>query len=352
MPETTVLMTVYNGMPYLPLAIESILSQTYGDFEFLIVNDCSTDDSRKIILGYDDPRIRLIDNDENLGQTRSLNRGLEHTRTTLVARMDADDISHKNRMEKQVEYLKTHPDVVAVGTNLRTIDPDGRYIGSFSFPEQDLTLRWMQMFTCPVSCGAVMFKTGIIRDEFGGFNPSIRYAQDWELWSRVLPNYRLANVQDFLLDVREHPGASSTASNRVMLEEKYRINRMNPKRILGIHNDSEQWLQKVDTLLSKKVDNPEHRLEVINLYFKRFCKRYPQALDDTMILDILANQYIKYLYHTQLRFLPGAISAFASTWIESPANFCRFPKQCFLSLGEIPSHLKYWTGRNIFGYNR
>ena len=351
MTDLSVLMTVYNGMPYLPLAVESILNQTYSDFEFVIVDDGSSDDSREVIRSYGDSRIRLIRNENNMGQTRSLNHGLSNIDTPLVARMDADDISHVTRLYKQVRYLRDHPEVAAVGTNLRTIDPEGSEIGDFVFPEKDLILRWMQLFDCPLSCGAVMFKKDIIWERLGGFDPSIRYAQDWELWSRVLSEYRLANVQEYLLDVREHPGASSVASNERMQKEQFRINRMNPGRILYVRNRSEDWMQKVDTLLSKKVSNPEDRLEVINVYFDNYCRLYPDARYDPTIHKILAEQYLKLLYHTDIRSLPKAIKGLVTTWMDSPAHFRQFPLKLLTSVGEIPSHLKYWTGRNLFGHD-
>ena len=254
MPAVTVLMTVYNGLPYLHAAIESILDQTFKEFEFLIINDCSTDDSRQAILSYQDPRIRLIDNPENLNQTLSLNRGLSETWTELVARMDADDISHPQRLEKQMNYLMRHPDVVAVGTNLRFIDAQGRVIGRFEFPEDDLPLRWMQLFDCPVSCGAVMFRRSVIWDKFGGFDPPIRYAQDWELWSRVLPEHLLANIPEKLVDVRQHGGASSSAAFVPMLQEQHRIIRENPKKILEMGDKSSEWINQIEILPAKRLE--------------------------------------------------------------------------------------------------
>jgi len=349
MTDVSILMTVYNGMPYLPLAVESILNQTYSEFEFVIVDDCSTDNSMATLCAYKDPRIRIIRNDRNMGQTRSLNRGLEAIRTELVARMDADDISHRQRIEKQIRYIRKHPEVAAVGANLRTIDPAGYVFAHYRFPEKDLHLRWMQLFDCPVSCGAVIFKTNIIRDRLGGFDPAIRFAQDWELWSRVLPEYRLANVPAYLMDVREHPGASTSASNTRMLEEQFKINRLNPGRILGIDTETEEWYGKVDTLLMKNISNPQDRLAVIDIYFERICDQYPDAVNDPVILKILADQYLKLLYHTHIRSLPKAACRLAFSWMNRPENFKKFPAQMLLSLGEIPGHLKYWTGRNLFG---
>jgi len=349
MPDVTVLMTVYNGLPYLSAAIESILGQTFCDFEFLIVNDCSTDHSRDVILGYNDPRIRLIDNTENINQTRSLNRGLEATRTELVARMDADDISHPHRLEKQFKYLSYQPDIVAVGTNLRFIDTRGKVIGDYKFPEDDLTLRWMQLFDCPVSCGAVMFKRSVIWDRLGGFEPSIRYSQDWELWSRVIPEYRIGNVPEMLVDVRQHPGASSSAASVPMLEEQKKIIRENPKRILGIKDDSIEWLDKVESLLEKRLRHPEDRLSVIETLFERFCELHPEAKNSSAVIKILARQYIEVLYYTQI---PRQILLLKRIWTslsQSPRLSSIFLYELGSAVRLVPTRLRYWIPRNLFG---
>ena len=351
MPSVTVLMTVYNGLPYLHAAIESILSQTYDDFEFLIIDDCSTDQSRQTILSYEDPRIRLIENDRNINQTRSLNRGLAETRTELVARMDADDISHPQRLEKQVDYLKRHPEVAAVGTQLRFIDAQGMVTGKFEFPEHDLPLRWMQLFDCPVSCGAVMFKKSVVWEECGGFDPTIRYAQDWELWSRVLPRHRLANIPEKLVDVRQHPGASSSAAFVPMLEEQRRIIRENPIRMLGMENDSEAWLDNVDILLDKRLKRPIDRLEVIEALFRRFCEHYDQAEQNPDILRILSRQYLKVFYYTRFPWHLLVVKRLRSAFLRTPKAGFFFFKELRSAARQIPGHLKYWVPRNFFGAN-
>ena len=349
MPKLTVLLTVYNGLPYLHDAIESILAQSFKEFEFLIVNDCSTDDSRHAILSYQDPRIRLIDNPENLNQTLSLNRGLSETRTEFVARMDADDVSHPHRLEKQMDYLWRHPDVVAAGTHLRFIDVQGKVIGKFEFPEDDLPLRWMQLFDCPVSCGAVMFRRSVIWDKFGGFDPTIRYAQDWELWSRVLPEYTLANVPAVLMDVRQHPGASSAAALAPMLEEQHRIIRENPKRILGMEDMSPDWIDQVEILLSKRLEKPEDRVDVIDYLFRRFCERYPEAENNTDVLKILARQYLEVLYYARFPRQLQAFKRLRSSLSESPKTAAIFLKELLLAVRMIPSRLKYWVPRSLLG---
>ena len=115
-PRVTVLMAVYNGERFLAEAVASILDQTFRDFEFLIVNDGSTDRSREIILSFGDPRIRLVDNPENIGLTRSLNRGLELAKGGLIARQDADDISLPERLEREIGFLDGNPKAAIVGS--------------------------------------------------------------------------------------------------------------------------------------------------------------------------------------------------------------------------------------------
>ncbi len=115
-PRVTVLMSVYNGEKYLREAIDSILNQTFKDFEFLIIDDGSTDSSADIIRSYTDFRIRLIQNEKNIGLTRSLNKGLKLAKGEYIARMDVDDISLPIRFEKQVSFLDKYEDVKLVGS--------------------------------------------------------------------------------------------------------------------------------------------------------------------------------------------------------------------------------------------
>src|SRR5690242_18796895 len=125
MAMVTVLMTVYNGSKYLRPSLEAILNQTFKDFEFLIINDCSTDDSLEIIRSYNDPRIVIYNNEKNLGQTRSLNVGLEKAKAKYIARMDADDLAYPRWLEEQYQYITSH-DVSVVTTKAAVIDTQGR----------------------------------------------------------------------------------------------------------------------------------------------------------------------------------------------------------------------------------
>src|SRR5260221_3087417 len=127
-PPLTVLMAFHNDAPFIAEAIDSILNQTYGDFEFVIVNDASNDGSRDIVACYTDPRIRLLDNPTNLRLARSLNRGLEAARGALVARLDANDVARPDRLEKQMRFMHDHPEIALVGGQYELIDTRGRPI--------------------------------------------------------------------------------------------------------------------------------------------------------------------------------------------------------------------------------
>src|SRR5687768_10604451 len=130
LPSISVLMSVYNGARYLSQSIESILAQTFSDFEFIIIDDCSSDSTPQILNEYarQDSRIRIIRNSENKGLTASLNIGLTQAQGRYIARQDADDISLPQRFEKQIHYLEAHPETIVVSSNIGIIDNTGQYL--------------------------------------------------------------------------------------------------------------------------------------------------------------------------------------------------------------------------------
>src|SRR3989338_9643168 len=125
LPRVTVLMTIYNGEKYLRECMDSVLNQTFKDFEFLIIDDCSTDSSRDIIKSYRDGRICLIENGRNIGQVRSLNIGLDHAGGEYIARMDQDDVAMRNKLERQLVFMEKSPDISVTGTWGEAVDESG-----------------------------------------------------------------------------------------------------------------------------------------------------------------------------------------------------------------------------------
>src|ERR1044071_4428932 len=139
-------MAVHNGEYYLHEAMESILRQSFCDFEFIIVDDASTDRTRELIFSFNDPRVRLVENREKLGQTRSLNRGLELAHGEFVARQDADDISEPERLAKQAGFLETKRELALLGTWYKKIDARGAALGLRELPCEWLEIRWALIF--------------------------------------------------------------------------------------------------------------------------------------------------------------------------------------------------------------
>jgi glycosyltransferase involved in cell wall biosynthesis len=211
-PRVTVLMSVHNGGRWLRPAIDSVLAQTWRDFEFLVLDDASTDDSAAQIEAVRDPRIRLIRLPENIGLTRSLNRGLREARGEIIARQDSDDLSVPARLEKQIALLDQHPEVALVGAQAWLIDAESKSRGLRDLPLESLSVRWLSLLDNPIIHAAATFRTAIIRDELGGYDESFSTCQDYDLWARVLARHPARNLAARLVSVREH--ATSISATR------------------------------------------------------------------------------------------------------------------------------------------
>lgn len=202
-PKVTVLMPVHNGERYLAAAIESILAQTFADFELLIIDDGSTDRSHEIARAYADPRIRLVRNTQNLRLIATLNRGLEEARGEYVARMDADDISLPGRLEAQAKFLDRYAGVGVLGAAVQTIDADGKPNGVARFPLSHNLIRWTLCFQSPIAHPAAMMRKALVR-RLGGYRSHALHCEDYDLWWRASEVTQLANLGEVLLKLRKH----------------------------------------------------------------------------------------------------------------------------------------------------
>jgi hypothetical protein len=208
-PRISVVMPVRNGGRYLEPAIDSILGQTFGDFEFVIVNDGSTDATPEVLRRYQaaDPRVRVF-HQEKAGLVASLNRGCGHARAAYIARMDADDVAFPERFARQVEFLEVHPAVAVVGSAVVRIDGTGREIKRNICPTTHAAiveaLREYTCFTHP----SVMLRAEALA-AVGGYRPAYGPAEDYDLWLRLSERYELANLPDPLLYYRVFPGQIS-----------------------------------------------------------------------------------------------------------------------------------------------
>ena len=219
-PRVSVLMSVFNEERFLAAAIESILGQTFRDFELLIVDDASTDRSRAIAASYTDPRIRLVHNPTNLGLTASLNRGLSMIRSDYVARLDGNDLSFPDRLAKQVAWLDAHPEVAVLGLQAVPIDLRGRRIRRVAWwnahwlrPSGGLTMDWYRMFDTPLVHSGVVFRRDIVV-RLGGYDERQTLAEDAELWMRVGRHAKLASLDEPLMAVRQDRSSLSGDPSR------------------------------------------------------------------------------------------------------------------------------------------
>lgn len=208
MPKISVIMPVYNGEKYLDEAIKSILNQSELDFEFIIVDDGSTDATKNIIDQNPDNRIKYLKTNHG-GIVNALNFGIRESSGVYIARMDADDISLPDRFKSQIEYLDSNSDVAICGTFAEVINEEGLAIGEMTFKEGSVTLSdlfFHNSFIHP----SVMIRKKVL-DSVGLYKEKFRHVEDYELWSRVLRSFKGVNIPEKLLRYRRHSSQVTTS---------------------------------------------------------------------------------------------------------------------------------------------
>ncbi|MDH3692561.1 MAG: glycosyltransferase, partial [Gammaproteobacteria bacterium] len=208
----TVLMPVYNREEYVGDAIRSILSQTYADFEFLIINDGSTDNSREIIASYSDERIKVLDT-ENKGWASALRTGVSQAKGRYIARMDSDDISLPKRLEQQNDYLDQNPNVAFVHSLVDYIDPNGELIRRrVGHCFSDIETKWHLLWRNVVVHPAVMLRSSVLKKHNLNYLSDRYRADDFDLWNRLARVGDIHCIPEVLLRYRIH-GDSATRTN-------------------------------------------------------------------------------------------------------------------------------------------
>lgn len=222
MTKISVLMPVYNTPEnYLREAVESILAQTCADFEFLILNDASTDDNvEKVIKSYDDKRIRYWQNDRNLGISLSRNKLIGLSRGEYLAVFDHDDVSLPERLEKQAAFLDTHPEVGVVGCWYRILGTENKVS---RFPAEDAEIKEIMVNSCCICHPASMIRRSVLVEHNIGYENDYTPAEDYALWCRLLSKTRFANLPEVLFAYRNHEGNTSHLQREKMRDASIRI---------------------------------------------------------------------------------------------------------------------------------
>jgi glycosyltransferase involved in cell wall biosynthesis len=222
-PQITVLMPVYNGEKYLAESIKSILEQTEKNFIFLIINDGSTDDSGKIIREFTDPRIVILDNNENCGLVYSLNRGIDFADTKYIARMDADDLARPERLERQLSFMDTNFDVGICGSYVRYFGnhSDGNVFKMALHSEE---IKAELIFSSPYSHPSVIMRKEFLDKYHLHYDENYKNIEDFDLFQRASRLFKMANIPEILLDYRkvETSISSTITKNKVTNEDNHK----------------------------------------------------------------------------------------------------------------------------------
>lgn len=226
-PLVSVVLPVYNCEKYLGEAIESILKQTLKDFEFIIINDASTDSTSEIIKKYakKDNRIVVINNEKNMYIAGALNKGIKQAQTDYIARMDADDISFPWRLQMQYDLISSNSRVAVVGSDIQIVDENGEVLTYRSYKTTPVSLKRTMMRYSPFAHPVVMFRKSYAA-EFGFYDPSKSPSEDVDLWFKLGSKYDFVSVPYPLLKYRLFMKSSSNKKlrNVEMMTLKMRIN--------------------------------------------------------------------------------------------------------------------------------
>jgi len=311
-PKISVITTVYNCANYIKQSIESILNQTFKDFEYIIVNDGSTDATSVLIKEFasKDNRIILIDNKTNLGRVNSLNTALEKTRGQYVALQDADDISLPDRLEKQFSFLSTNPDYVLVGSNIIVMDEFENYISEPERPEDDLEAKFSLIFRCTFANPSIMYRKKVIEENKIKYEENFIHAEDYRIITMISHYGKVYNLKHPLVKYRKHGHNNSTVNFDILNSGSITIVRENLAQ-LGININNAQ-VHRIRNLFSSRGINRKFLYNDVRIIFntiKKFQKQNNFARNDEIVKTL--KRMIKWLGRKNI-FKPNYLALYLS----------------------------------------
>lgn len=261
--EVSVIMPIYNGERYLSEAIRSILNQTFGNFELLIIDDGSTDNSSKLITQYRDPRIRYIHHEKNRGLIDTLNHGIAEARHELIARHDQDDIAYPERLQCQTDFMVQHPEVGVCGSGAFLLE-NGQRTTKIVFPASDSLIRWALPFYNPLIHPSIIYRRSVVR-LISGYSTAANYSEDYDLWWRILPHTKFYNIQRPLMDLRKHQTNMTITKQEYHIQQTTNLTKKYVDRALSrdVPVDLIRWLRSFP--VQSKHQHGRVRL-ILNLY--------------------------------------------------------------------------------------
>lgn len=215
MKTVSIIIPTYNRAEYLPQAIESVRAQSYQDWEMIIIDDCSTDNTQAVVASFlSDSRIRLVRNETNQGIAKNRNRGIELARGQYIAMLDSDDVwIDREKLAKQVDFLNKHSDCVLVGTFMKEIDTQGKEIADVTFAETDNSIRASLLYKNHIAQSSVVFRKEIAQ-AVGGYDETLTTMEDHGLWLKMATHGTVAVLPSYSLGYRVHE--SSVTKKRAL----------------------------------------------------------------------------------------------------------------------------------------
>lgn len=285
MPKVTVVMPVHNGERFIAAAIDSVLGQTFRDFELIVVDDASTDGTAAIVGRVSDPRIRVERHDRNYGLPRALNAGLAAATGVYVARLDHDDVAHPERLARQSAFLDGEPGAALVGSRGRRIDASGRVRGVVERPLSAAGIRWLAMLDNPFIHSAVMFRRDVAV-ALGGYRDDMPLAEDFDLWERIMAVHDVRNLDEALIDYRESSSSIMSSAAASGGATGNPVLRRSLATVIARHVAAELSVvlseEEARLLAGFAAGIPDHErdrfLELFDLLCGKFQAKYPEAL--------------------------------------------------------------------------
>jgi len=216
-PLVSVILSVHNCAPYLQETLESLYAQTLEDFELIVVNDGSADDTRRILERQSDKRVRVIHNDKNVGVSASRNAGMERAKSDTIAVADGDDVYFPDRLLMQYSHMSKHAEVDVLSGPGFYMSEEGKLLGRIGAPQTHAEIRFALHWCNPIINSCAMYRRTSV-ESVGGYDTTFRRFQDWELWSRLIDTAKFANLAEPLVKQRLHPGSNMATSAREAFE--------------------------------------------------------------------------------------------------------------------------------------
>ncbi|KQT33879.1 hypothetical protein ASG22_17415 [Chryseobacterium sp. Leaf405] len=277
-PKISVILPAFNAEKYLSDAVDSILSQSYTDFELLIINDGSSDSTKDIILGYNDKRIRYIENERNLGLIETLNKGILLSKGKYIARMDADDICDLSRFEIQIDFMEKNTEYIICSSSRKEFTENISQYHLSMLPVDNISIRIHSVFSTPFTHPAVMFRSDIIKENNLFFEKDFKYAEDYQLWIKILQYGKGYNFKLPLLYYRNTPNSQTNVGASQIEDRKKTISNIQ-QLALKQHNIvlNQKELDFIYILsLSEKIRNIDFEIFPVEFIISFFKKLYAE----------------------------------------------------------------------------